>query len=198
MSHDHSQNHYGSSHDRIYAFRRKGQFDFCTCSEYRYHECAAMPELFEMAIFFTEQQVAAKDAEIARLQSAYDFATVLVAKLHVAAMGEVVGPVLGVVEDVANVREQMLEAQEQLAAKDVEIARLESTYNSVAWLVAKMHEAAMGEVIGPVLGVVEDVANVRKQLVEAQNQLALRTHQIIHEDAAIIQCLDRARAAVKS
>ena len=129
--------------DPIYAFRRKGQFDFCTCSEYRYHECADMPELFEVAIFFTEQQLAAKDAEIARLQSAYDFATVLVAKLHVAAMGEVVGPVLGVVEDVANVREQMLEAQEQLA------------YTRTQW--QAMHN---------------EWQKLNQQLIEAQGQLA--------------------------
>ena len=56
-------------HDRIYAFRRKGQFDFCTCSEYRYHECAAMPELFEVAIFFTEQQLTAKDDSLTQARA---------------------------------------------------------------------------------------------------------------------------------
>ena len=45
------------SDDPIYAFRRKGQFDFCTCSEYRYLECANMPKLFEVAIFFRRQQL---------------------------------------------------------------------------------------------------------------------------------------------
>jgi hypothetical protein len=57
-------------------------------------------------------------------------------------------------------------AEEQLAAKDGE-------YHAACGLVAKMHRAAMGEVVGPVLGVVEDVANVRQQLAEAQKQIVM-------------------------
>lgn len=37
----------------IYAFRRKGLEDFCTCTEERYFELAGKPNLFEVAEFYT-------------------------------------------------------------------------------------------------------------------------------------------------
>jgi hypothetical protein len=45
--------------DPIYAFRRKGQFDFCTCSECRYLKCVANPNLFEVVIFIRQEELAA-------------------------------------------------------------------------------------------------------------------------------------------
>ncbi len=40
----------------VYAFRRKGLDDFCTCTEKRYAELSAKPNLFETRIFYTAPQ----------------------------------------------------------------------------------------------------------------------------------------------
>ena len=37
----------------VFAFRRKGLDDFCTCTEKRYAELSAKPNLFETRIFYT-------------------------------------------------------------------------------------------------------------------------------------------------
>ena len=37
----------------VFAFRRKGLDDFCTCTEERYAELSAKPNLFETRIFYT-------------------------------------------------------------------------------------------------------------------------------------------------
>lgn len=37
----------------VYAFRRKGLDDFCTCDERRYNELAQKPTLFEVKVFYT-------------------------------------------------------------------------------------------------------------------------------------------------
>ena len=94
--------------------------------------------------------------------------------------------------------------KEQLAAKDDEIRELVTSdnkvvadlsryvetleqkiadkndaYRAACAVVAKMHEAAIGEVVGPVLGVVEVVANVREQLIEAQKQIVM-LREVLH------------------
>lgn len=40
----------------VFAFRRKGLDDFCTCTEERYAELSAKPNLFETRIFYTTPQ----------------------------------------------------------------------------------------------------------------------------------------------
>lgn len=42
--------------ERVYAFRRKGLEDFCTCDEARYEELSNKPHLFETRIFYTAPQ----------------------------------------------------------------------------------------------------------------------------------------------
>ena len=42
--------------ERVYAFRRKGLDDFCTCDEARYEELSNKPHLFETRIFYTTPQ----------------------------------------------------------------------------------------------------------------------------------------------
>lgn len=52
----------------VYAFRRKGMDDFCTCNKARFDELASKPHLFETAIFYTAQPrtaVKLSDSEIA-------------------------------------------------------------------------------------------------------------------------------------
>lgn len=44
------------SGEPVYAFRRKGLDDFCTCTEKRYAELSAKPNLFETRIFYTSPQ----------------------------------------------------------------------------------------------------------------------------------------------
>lgn len=40
----------------VYAFRRKGLDDFCTCDKGRYEELSDKPNLFETRIFYTSPQ----------------------------------------------------------------------------------------------------------------------------------------------
>lgn len=47
--------------ERVYAFRRKGLDDFCTCTEKRYAELSAKPHLFETRIFYTAPQPVARE-----------------------------------------------------------------------------------------------------------------------------------------
>lgn len=42
--------------EQMFAFRRKGLDDFCTCTEERYAELSAKPNLFETRIFYTAPQ----------------------------------------------------------------------------------------------------------------------------------------------
>ena len=42
--------------ERVYAFRRKGLEDFCTCDEARYEELSNKPRLFETGVFYTAPQ----------------------------------------------------------------------------------------------------------------------------------------------
>ena len=42
--------------DSVYAFRRKGLEDFCTCDEARYEELSNKPHLFETRVFYTAPQ----------------------------------------------------------------------------------------------------------------------------------------------
>ena len=58
----------------IYAFRRKGQTDFCTCSEYRYLECLANPKIFEVAIFCRQEELAEREKQIVMLRDALEYA----------------------------------------------------------------------------------------------------------------------------
>ena len=53
--------------------------------------------------------------------------------------------------------EEITKLREQIAAQASEIESLRISYDAACMLVAQMHEAAMGEVIGPYHGVVEDV-----------------------------------------
>ena len=46
--------------ERVYAFRRKGLADFCTCDEARYEELSNKPRLFETRIFYTAPQLVAR------------------------------------------------------------------------------------------------------------------------------------------
>ena len=51
--------------ERVYAFRRKGLADFCTCDEARYEELSNKPHLFETRIFYTAPQPLAAQAPAA-------------------------------------------------------------------------------------------------------------------------------------
>ena len=62
----------------VYAFRRKGLDDFCTCDKRRYDELASKPNLFEVAVFYTappkREWVGLTDKEIQ--QVVYDLGTI--------------------------------------------------------------------------------------------------------------------------
>lgn len=47
--------------ERVYAFRRKGLADFCTCDEARYEEVSNKPHLFETRIFYTAPMPVARE-----------------------------------------------------------------------------------------------------------------------------------------
>lgn len=44
--------------NKVYAFRRRGQDQFCTCDETRYLELADKPRLFEVKVFYKEPPTA--------------------------------------------------------------------------------------------------------------------------------------------
>jgi hypothetical protein len=49
----------------VYAFRRKGLIDFCTCDKRRYLELKEKPTIFEFAIFYTDPQPAVPEGALA-------------------------------------------------------------------------------------------------------------------------------------
>ncbi len=55
--------------------------------------------------------------------------------------------------------EEITKLREQVAAQASEIESLRISYDAACMLAAQMHEAVMGEVIGPYHGVVEDMRN---------------------------------------
>lgn len=63
-------------------------------------------------------------------------------------------------------------------ARAEEAERWRKDYFGACGLVAKMHEAAVGEITGPVRGVVEDVADVRAELVGLKSELD-QTHMTV-------------------
>ena len=94
------------------------------------------------------------------------------------------------------------------------IERLRTDYANACKLVADMHLAAMGQIVGPVLGVVEDVAALRNQRDIAIDMLAQWCNAVDtngtgwddwdehYKDAAyrptpIRELIDAARAALK-
>lgn len=54
----------------VFAFRRKGLDDFCTCTEKRYAELSLKPKLFETRIFYTTPQPTQAQAGAVPLTSA--------------------------------------------------------------------------------------------------------------------------------
>lgn len=47
----------------VYAYRRRGLNEFCTCDERRYKELSAKPSLFEVAVFYTHPAPAVAQGE---------------------------------------------------------------------------------------------------------------------------------------
>lgn len=74
-------------------------------------------------------------------------------------------------EFIAYTRTAAPELAREVIALRAELAQAREEYQNACALVARMHEAAMGEITGPVLGVVEDVANIRSQLAQAREAL---------------------------
>lgn len=72
-------------------------------------------------------------------------------------------------------------------------AAMKEDYESACKTIADMHEAAMGSVIGPKLGVVEDVADLRKELRGLQHAVfhALDDSEV-RDDGQLIQIGDNA------
>jgi len=58
----------------VYAFRRKGLDDFCTCDERRYLELKNKPNLFEVAVFYTTPQPAVPDGWIKVMRGMAEYA----------------------------------------------------------------------------------------------------------------------------
>lgn len=54
--------------DYIYAFRRKGQEDFCTCDIHRYTVFSRMPDKFEVTVFCIAEDLDSLKSQIAILK----------------------------------------------------------------------------------------------------------------------------------
>lgn len=78
-----------------------------------------------------------------------------------------------------------------LAAKDAEIERLRKRCEEAEALVANMHEAAVGEICGPKVGVVEDVANLRIERDRLREEVA--TKDCVYAEGCLIHDETEAR-----
>lgn len=93
----------------------------------------------------------------------------------------------------------------ELAARDIEIADRRADYERACALVADMHAAAMGGVVGPARGIVEDVADLRaerdalhKALAGALEAMELHGQQYPHmQKGYTLDAIDAALAALK-
>lgn len=56
----------------VFAFRRKGLDDFCTCTKKRYKELSLKPDLFETRIFYTTLQPARQPLTSAQIDEIAD------------------------------------------------------------------------------------------------------------------------------
>lgn len=92
---------------------------------------------------------------------------------------------------------QLFESQHKAIGLRAEVEHLRIGYESATMLVAQMHEAAVGKVIGPHHGVVEDVANIRAALVVAVDALkdVIRAHN--YESGTPVEALTRCNEALK-
>jgi chromosome segregation ATPase len=72
---------------------------------------------------------------------------------------------------------------EQFKQAERERDEAKHNYEEACQTIAKMHEAAMGSVCGPVRGVVEDVADVRAALAEARAEVERLTKLFAFEVA---------------
>lgn len=95
-----------------------------------------------------EEQLAKKDAEIERLKT-------VPMKYRRMAFN-------------AQLQDENEQLRQKLAKKDAEIERIKLDHEACCVIVADMHAAAVGEIRGPIIGVIEDVADVRQQLVACQ------------------------------
>jgi hypothetical protein len=57
----------------VYAFRRKGLIDFCTCDKRRYLELKEKPTIFEVAIFYTHPQPAVPEEWVEAVSRAAEY-----------------------------------------------------------------------------------------------------------------------------
>jgi len=55
----------------VYAFRRRGLNDFCTCTKERYEELAGMPNLFEVTTFYAAPVQPVKQESVAVVEITY-------------------------------------------------------------------------------------------------------------------------------
>lgn len=60
-----------------------------------------------------------------------------------------------------------------------EVARWKGRYENSCDLVARMHEAAVGEIRGPIIGVVEDIKALREQAIKANSEVARLTQALV-------------------
>ena len=58
------QSQQGEADDIVYAYRRKGLEDFCTCSEARYNELKSKPTHFEVAVFYRSPPAQAAQPQV--------------------------------------------------------------------------------------------------------------------------------------
>lgn len=89
-----------------------------------------------------------KDAEIARIRQQYDDACALVASMHEAATGTKCGPVFGVVQDVAAIRERLIEWLAMAFRYDCETPQdIENKFSECAGIIATPNADPVGYVI---------------------------------------------------
>ena len=93
------------------------------------------------------------------------------------------------------------ELERELAASKAEGERLKEQYEFAAESVARMHEAAIGEIRGPIISVIEDIKAVRERAEKAEAEVEELATKYFDMEAACADHMtevDRLRALLKT
>ena len=75
--------------------------------------------------------------------------------------------------------------------------RLKEQYEFAAESVARMHEAAVGEIRGPIISVIDDIKAVRERAEKAEAEVERLEEQLNHFDDIHCDCVPKLKAEVE-
>ena len=87
----------------------------------------------------SEMDLEASRAEVERLKEQYEFAAESVARMHEAAIGEIRGPIISVIEDIKAVRERAEKAEAESESRRVALVSMIKANNKLEAEVERLH-----------------------------------------------------------